>query len=357
MRGTPCVDASIETFGSPPPDALSLFDEAGTVFACRAWWNVVLSHAMPPGASALFVACRSGGRVVALAPMLHRAAGRRLESLTTPYTCRFTVLLAAGLDGATRVAAMAAFARFCRSAGVTRLDALPAEWDALPDLLSGARQAGLRPLCFKHFGNWHEDVAGLDWIGYLASRPGALRETIRRRLRRAEKLPAARFTLLTRPDAMDIAAAAFESVYRRSWKDAEAYPSFSVALMRAMAELGVLRLGVWSIDATPVAAQVWIVENGRATVLKLAHDEAFRMHSPGTVLTALMLRHLLEHESVTHIDFGRGDDRYKQAWAAHRRQRVGLLLINPWRMSGALALARHTAGRLRAAVWPAYRDG
>jgi CelD/BcsL family acetyltransferase involved in cellulose biosynthesis len=218
------------------------------------------------------------------------------------------------------------------------------------DLVAGARQAGLHALRFDHFGNWYEDVAGLDWPAYLQGRTGALRETIRRRLRRAEKLTHARFDLFTRPEQMDQAAELFESVYRRSWKDAEPFPAFNVALMRAMAERGLLRFGAWSIGADPVAVQIWAVKDHRSIVLKLAHDEAFKVHSPGTVLTALMLRHLLDQEHVAQIDFGRGDDAYKQGWATARRQRIGLLLANPWRSAGMAAIARHRFGRIRTAM-------
>ncbi len=353
MRGTRCADVSIETFAtteSLPPDALLLLDEAASMFDRRPWWDVVLSTAMPAGTSAVLVLCRVAGRPVGLFAMQRH--GPSLQSLTTPYTCRYTPLLAADLDRATRIAVLTAVAAFCRPGGVTRLDALPAEWEALPDLLTGARKAGLRTLRFNHFGNWHEDVTGLDWSGYLARRPGALRETIRRRLKRAEKLDGARFTLWTQPADMDAAAAVFEAVYARSWKDAEPYPHFNVTLLRAMAALGSLRLAVWSIHEVPVAVQFWVVECGCATVLKLAHDEAFKAHSPGTVLTALVLRHLLDQEAIAELDFGRGDDVYKQGWVSQRRQRIGLMLINPWRPSGAFALARHAVGRIRAAVRP-----
>jgi CelD/BcsL family acetyltransferase involved in cellulose biosynthesis len=61
-----------------------------------------------------------------------------------------------------------------------------------------------------------------------------------------------------------------------------------------------------------------------------------------------MLRHLLDEERVTQIDFGRGDDDYKRGWATARRQMTGALLVNPWHISGAAALARHAAGRVRA---------
>ena len=334
-----------------PPDAKSLLDDAGSIFAGRTWWDVVLSDAMPPGASASLIVCRSGGRVAAVIPMLRPRARGGLQSLTTPYSCRYTPVLAAGLESTGRIAVIRAFAGFCRPAGVTRLDAIPVEWDGLPDLLTGARQAGLRPLRFDHFGNWYEEVADLDWAGYLARRPGVLRETIRRRLRRASRQPEARFALLTAPAEMDLAAEAFETVLRRSWKDPEPYPSFNVALMRAMAGLGLVRFALWSLGSTPVAVQIWVVEKcRRATVLKLAYDEAFKAHSPGTVLTALTLRHLLDQEHATEIDFGRGDDDYKQGWAAQRRQRIGLLLVDPWRLSGALQLGRHMLGRVHAAI-------
>jgi CelD/BcsL family acetyltransferase involved in cellulose biosynthesis len=353
MRGTRCADLSVEVFAAPetlPPDALTLLDQADGVFASRTWWNVVLAHAMPAGAEAWFVAIRSGQQILALLPML-RTRGR-LQSLTTPYSCEYTPLFAAGLAAVARITAMTAFARFCRSSGVVRLDAIPVEWDGLAELEAGARQAGLRPIRFDHFGNWIEDVAGLDWAAYLRRRPGALRETIRRRSRRAAALPDARFDLFTEPMEMDRAVEAFESVYRRSWKDAEPYPSFNAALMRAMADRGLLRFGVWSIRAAAVAMQFWVVRDGTAIVLKLAHDEAYKAHSPGTVLTALMLRHLLDTEHVARIDFGRGDDAYKQGWATRRRQRIGLLLVNPRRLSGIVALLRHAAGRVRAAVRP-----
>ena len=197
MRGT----GSVETYASLaalPPEALTLLDEAPGFFAGRAWWDAVLSHAMPAGGAAVFVVVRSAGRVAAVVPMLR--TGRRLGSLTTPYTCEYVPLLAAGLDAVSRIAAMAAFGRSCRSAGVVRLDALPAEWDGLAGFERGIRRAGLLPLRFNHFGNWREEVAAKDWSAYLAGRTGALRETIRRRLRRADRLADARFDLLTRPD-------------------------------------------------------------------------------------------------------------------------------------------------------------
>ena len=346
------ADAQVEvyaTLDALPPDAASLVDSATDLFAGRAWWRTVLAAAMPSGAAAEFVACRIGGRCVALFPLLRGDDGA-LSGLTTLYTCLYVPLLAPGLSPAASVAVFAAFGRYCRRSATTRLDAMPAEWEGLAPLAAGVRSAGLRVLRFDHFGNWHENVAGLRWSDYLARREGSLRETIRRKLRRAERLADARFEVVTGVEGLEAGVAAFESVYARSWKEPEPFPAFNAALIRAVAAGGGLRLGVWSLGAQPVAVQFWVVEGGRAAVLKLAHDEAFKTHSPGTVLTALMLRRMLDSERIDEIDFGRGDDPYKQGWATARRQRIGLLLVNPWRPAGLIQLARHTLGRVRAVL-------
>jgi hypothetical protein len=270
-----------------------------------------------------------------------------LGSLTTPYSCLFAPLLAQGLDTAGTEAALRGFARFCRGDAVTRLDAMAADWIGWPLLTAAARASGLAPLRFAHFGNWHESVGPGGWACYLAQRPGALRETIRRRVRRAEALADAHFTLVRRPAETMAGITAYEAVYARSWKDKEPFPCFTAGLIRACAASGTLRLGLWQIGDVPVAVQLWVVERSRATMVKLAHDEAFKSHSPGTVLTAHMLRHLLDREAVTEIDFGRGDDAYKQGWARERRQRDGVLLANPARPAGAVAILRHALGGVR----------
>jgi len=321
-----------------PPDAAPLFATARSFFTTRAWWEIVLAHAIPPHAEPRLLLISVGGEATALFPMLLDGGFR---TLTTPYTGLYEPLISGH-----REAVFAAFARYCRAFPTTRLDALDPAIEA--DIVTGARQAGLAVARFDHFGNWQEDITGLDWAAWLAGRPGALRETIRRRTRRAAGLAGARFQLFR--DAIDIEAGivAFETVYERSWKEPEPYPLINPAQIRAAASMGLARLGVWWIDGSPAAAQFWVVEQDRAMVLKLAHDEAFKAHSPGTVLTAWMIRHMIEQEHVTALDFGRGDDPYKQGWVADRRQRIGLLLINPLRPAGLIALARHGLGRLKA---------
>lgn len=333
-----------------PAEADGLFATSPGLFFRRGWWRTVIECGLPPGTRPCFLLAYANHRPAALLPLRRDEAG--WSTLTTPYTCVYAPLLAPDLPEHMLISVFAALARFCRGRATIRLDALAEDWPALPALEHGAREAGLIVLRFAHFGNWHVNVSSLCWEAYLAARPGALRETIRRKLRRAERRDDASFSIVIGGGDLEPGIAAFEQVYARSWKDPEPFPYFNAALMREAAEAGLLRLGLWRIGSVPVAAQLWAVEADTATVLKLAHDEAFQPDSPGTVLTALMLRHLLDVERVSAIDFGRGDDAYKQGWTGQRRQRIGLLLVDPRRPAGLGVLARHTLGRIRDRLLP-----
>jgi hypothetical protein len=315
-------------------DAAGFFRSArDDLFGSLAWYQTVLAHGMTDATMARFFVSGS-----ALFPMQVTDRGRGFASLTTLYTCRWQPL-------AEDQSAFTKFARACRTWPVTRLDALPADWPHCATCVAAANDAGLAVRRFDHFGNWYEDVRGQTWASYLAARPGQLRETIRRKLRGEHA-----FELIEGGARLEPGIAAFESVYERSWKEPEPFPLFNATLMRAVAPLGLLRLGILRIGETAVATQIWVVERDRATLLKLAHDEAFTSASPGTVLTALMLRRLIDEEHVPEIDFGRGDDHYKSAWARKRRQRIGLVLVNPRHPRGMAVLGRHALGRARATL-------
>ena len=344
-------DARAELFAAPdalPDGAQALFgaDPALGFQSTRAWYDLVGAAAVPAGSRPGYLLCTEAGQPTALFPLLDGADGAR-TSLTTPYTTLHQPLVAPGLDDAAQRRAFRAFGRACRAWPTVRLEALDAEWAGLPPLLAGLRDAGLVPLRYDHFGNWHEDVAGRGWNGYLAERPGQLRETIRRKTRACERDGRVGIEVVSDPAALGPAIEAYEAVYARSWKEPEPYPAFGPAMMRAAAAAGVLRVGVLRHEGRPVAAQYWTVSAGRAVVLKLAHDEALKPLSPGTVLTAHLIRQLLEHERVDELDFGRGDDDYKRSWAGRRRQRIGLLVANPLRPGGIVALGRTWLGYAR----------
>lgn len=318
-----------------------VFAEGAGVQGGRAWFAATEAAALPVGARPLWLTLLDGGRGAALLPLLRLADGT-VGSLTSPYTLLYQPLLAAGTDP---FAAGLAFGRVLRRWPLVRLEAMDPGWPGLAPLLAGLRRAGLAPLRFEHFGNWHEETPD-GWERYLETRPAQLRTTVRRRLRAAEKAADLRFELVRDPAGVEAALAAYEAVYARSWKEPEPFPRFNAGLLPLLAAAGVLRMAVLRRGERPIAAQYWTVDGGVGTVLKLAHDEAEKAVSPGTVLTAMVIRCLLA-EGVRALDFGRGDDAYKRGWVGVRRVRVGVVLAAPWRVRGLLAVARHVAGGVR----------
>ena len=316
-------------------------EHPGGVFLGEAWFRTVLAHAMPPDTAPLFLLAKRGDHPIGL--MALQTRGQQIESLTTPYSCAFAPLLEPGLNTNEQITVCTALARACRAWPALRLDALDPDDPPVRAMIAGARAAGLSVRPFDHFGNWHEHIAGRSWADYLAQRPSQLRNTVRRKTTTAER-EAGALTILRGGTDLEAGISAYENVYARSWKQPEPFPSFNAEMMRAFAPLGQLRLGLIRLGELVIAAQIWLVAGGIATVVKLAHDEAHKSASPGTVLTAHMLRHLLDEEHVREIDFGRGDDPYKQGWASQRRQKIGLFFINPYRPAGFTTLARQTLG-------------
>lgn len=316
-------------------------DGSADFFSSRLWFHVLLRHALGAGDRATFLRCPGEGVML---PLMN---GRM--SLTTPYSLEWRPLPRAGGVDQDLVAAGFALGQARRFAPPLRLEAMDLDLPPTQRFLEGVAVSGHRVLRYAHFGNWHERLPDRTrWRDYLSDRPSAMRSTIQRKLARAERTM--RFQLITGPGpALEAGIADYEAVRARSWKPLEPFPDFDRFLLRATASVGQARLGILrdSASGEAVAAQYWVTGCGRAYLLKLCHLETMRSASPGTALTAMMIRALLEADAVTELDFGRGDDPYKQLWVGERRQRWGALLASPWHPAGLAAIARHRASAWR----------
>ena len=321
------------------------------------WFETVIKAALDEGDRvALGVLRAADGRPLALLPARFTKWGpsilvsRALRGLTGIYSCLFRPIIADSADGGMVARALGvALGRALAASDIVHFDAMDAAWPLLIPFEQGLAEAGLRVMQYDHFGNWSEDIAGRSFAQYLSSRDGALREILRRKERAASRRRVSH-RVITECQDVEAGLMVYDAVYARSWKKAEPYPLFQPALMRNAAREGALRLGLSLLGDQPVAAQLWIFWRGRATVLKLAHDSAYDGLSLGSLLTAKMIRHLIEQDSAIEIDFGRGDDAYKCRWARRRRQRIGLLAANPRSVTGFIVLAHQAIGGwLRAA--------
>lgn len=202
-------------------------------------------------------------------------------------------------------------------------------------LAEAFRKAGWITITEPCDANHFLPVSGRNFAEYWAERPGALRETVRRKGRKGD----VHLRLVTEFSQADWDA--YEAIYTLSWKPGEGSPSFLRAWAQMEGEAGRLRLGLAEIDGQPVAAQFWTVEGGTAFIHKLAHDERFRKQSPGTLLSAAMFEHVIDRDHVSLIDFGTGDDPYKRDWMEQVRTRWR---VRAWRKTA----VRHWPSLLRA---------
>jgi hypothetical protein len=353
-------------FSDLPHDVETLFATASKAdfFRSLPWFRTLTHAGIPPGTQPrLYVAgppeARAGLVTHAPPARLGPLRLRTLRSLTNFYSCGYGPLTTeADQPGAITPV-------------IGQIIADHPRWDVI-DLDSLDRGAGFDSLVqafasrgwptrsYFHFGNWYETTAGMTAADYFAARPGQLRNTLKRHANKLAKTASSTFRIFTREDEIEEGIALYEQVYAQSWKEPEPFPSFAAALARATAACGSLRLGIMTIDGAPAAAQIWIVWHGKATIFKLAHDQRLVALSPGSLLTRHMMEQVLSEGTVNEVDFGRGDDPYKQLWLPKRRERWGIMAFNPTTVRGRAAALRHlgpaalrrVASRLR---WPLTR--
>lgn len=286
-------------------------------------------------------------------PLLEQ--GRTLAACTNYYSSLFGPI---GANGVARDPG--AIADFLKTATPRwpLIDLRPLDADAAftADLEHALRAAGYSTDRYFCFGNWYLPVAGRDYASYYASLSSRLRNTVERHRRKLQKAQPFDIAVHQAPGPqLEAAIAAFQTCYAASWKQPEPHPRFIPELCAMAARNGWLRLGVLRIDGEPAAAQLWLVKDGRALIFKLAYDARFTPFSPGSLLTAALMQHVIDTDHVQEIDYLTGDDAYKQDWMSHRRERIGLVAFKLSTPRGLLAAARHWGGKALRRLHAGYR--
>ncbi len=291
------------------------------------WFRLLQGHVPPAGQLAVWRA-RDGGKA---AWLFLAVEGRKASAYAAWYSLRF--------NGIGDSDVMTPLAEAIRQSGIAEVGLAPL---ADPEPLAAAfRAAGWRVTLSEKTGNWRVDTSDGGFEAYWAKRPGQLRSTAKRKAKAA----GLEIEIFDRFD--ERAWAAYEEVYRASWKPEEGSFPFLRALAEQEGAAGTLRLGVARKDGRPLAVQLWLVENGEATIHKLAYREDAKELSPGTILGEAMFRRAIDEDRVKSIDYGTGDDAYKRDWMEERRPLWRLQAFNPGTLRGLAGSARALAGRLR----------
>lgn len=347
----------VATVDDLPPPARRLLEQSESmgVQLGLSWIRNFCAHGLPGGTVVQFHILWRRDRVLAVLPIIDRPARHggpgRLEALSNYYTCVYSPSVATAVtpdDLASLFRTIRTGRHRPGSLHFAPLDLSRPETGLLRDALE---RSGLATFGYFCFGNWFLQCRDLSWPAYLASRTSKLRSNIKRM---HKKLTGDGGTLevVTGGERLEAAIAAYWQVYRASWKQDEPFPDFIDGLMRTCADRGWLRLGLAWLEGKPIAAQLWIVANGKADIYKVAYDEAFKAYTAGTVLTAYMMEHVLSRDQVQEVDYLMGDDAYKRVWMSGRRERWGLVAYDSATLAGSLGLVREAAGRIVKAFRP-----
>ncbi len=347
-----------------PAAYAGLFDEAGreSFFLSLPWFrNLIDTTGEPGNRIRLYGVERDAPEATPLALLITRwrepdralirrltgAARLALEGYTNYYTGLYGPILSPAERDLPKVV-QTLVTTICAERprwNLVHLELLNRDWPVFDMLVDAFRATGMIVEPYFQFGNWYEKTEDGSFQAYLRRRSSKVRNNFRRRIRKLERSVDVRTDIITNAHGLEAGIAAFEKVYNASWKIPEQYPRFIPGLIRTAAQAGSLRLGILYVDNEPGAAQLSFVTGGVAWMYRTAYDERFKELSVGTVLVLRMLEHVIEVDRVRVVDFGYGDDSYKEEWMSERRERWGILAFNPRTVMGVLSALRHFGGR------------
>ena len=331
-------------------------------FDSDSWYRVLVRETLDPRdelrlygvedderqALCLLAACRRRPRGLA-----GGYCGRRsLASLTNVYSVSFAINCAAEtkardaaidflIDGIT-----AERPRWCE----IEFRFLDRQAGTFDRLCAALRRNGYIVQQYFQYGNYYRPFVGMTCAEYVAGLRSGIRRTLAQRTRKLERSGCACFELETGGAELERHMADYEVTYRNSWKGDESKPGFIRALIRQSAADGALRLGILYVDGTPAATQLAFTWAGKATMYKTAYDERFSKLGVGGIVIMKVIQHLVDIEHVAEIDFGVGEEAYKQEWFSQRRERWGILALHPLTVYGSTTIFCQVGGKLSKGV-------
>jgi len=312
------------------------------------WWNQ-----LGRGFRLHILAVRSGGRLVAVAPLVDRGwepvrlrlfrcvsflgSPLRAANVGSDYLDVFTAPDAAfALDEIAQALA--------GEHNVLELAQVPAEGsngERLVDRLGGQgwrlQRDDKRDLC-----PWI-DLQGHTWESYLATRGSEHRYAVQRKLRKLHRDFEVRFERVTTEAGRQEALAQLIGLHERRWLEKGESDAFNTPGLRAFheefsrraLERGWLRLYVLRLNGVPAAAFYALRYADTFSFFQSGFDPAYARHSVGLVSMALSIQAAIA-EGAGRYDMLHGTEEYKFHWANETRPLARYVAFPP-RLKGAFA--------------------
>jgi hypothetical protein len=305
-----------------PASANALFEqgEKESIFLSRPWFESLTAAALDDDHTMVLACVQAGDVVTAILPLM-QSAGNTWYSLRHGYTPLYSLLLA-DVDQEQVLSCLA------QGLSESRVNGL-----LLEPVANDGKLALLQKILGTEGYRCDQIFRGYNWIYrlqeqtfevYMAGRPAKLRNTISRKKRKLERDHGYTIRLFTGNDVPH-GMSDYETVYDASWKQNEPDNArFQDCLVEAFSKAGWSRLAVLYVKEQPVAAQLWFVHQGKASIFRLAYDKKWRQYSTGSILTSFLMEYVIDTDKVEEIDFLTGNDAYKQDWMSERRERFVL---------------------------------
>jgi len=200
--------------------------------------------------------------------------------------------------------------------GIKQLDLRPLRPDStvLAQLVSIARNHGYEVTCRPEDVSLELDLP-TTWNEYLAILKSKQRHEVRRKLRRLWKAGSVEHRCVEVGQEVEHFLDIFLKLFSLSKNDKASFmndnrESFFRSLAKAMAEIGLLRLGILQLDKVPAAMTIGFDYNGSHYLYNSAYDPQFSYLSVGLLCKVLCLKESIE-KGKRKWNFLKGGEPYK----------------------------------------------
>ena len=193
---------------------------------------------------------------------------------------------------------------------------------------------------YSVIGHWFVDQLS-DYSQYLAALPGKLRSTLKRKSKKLYGENSVEIKMALNEEDFSTMFVDYQQVYQKSWKGEEASYTFIQQICLAALKENKLRFAGMYIEGKIAAAQIWFLQNGTASIFKLAYAPEFSHYSVGSIVTAALCEHVIEQDKCHTIEFGCGNEHYKRDWMSKNSERKITQLFNSKTANGKLLIFKH----------------
>lgn len=303
------------------------------------WLKATAQFMLPAGASVIvhcLMATETSSQaeeLIVAIPFIHLEQGKRLKSLGSFYSTVIEHYYAKHYDESNHIKALECLVNnILQLSSWQTLQIGPIDQNSeLADLFANGASANWVSKVFSKQHNIYQDQLST-FEQYYAQLPSQLKNTLSRRGKKLAKSTSYNIDIVSSDDLFDRAFNAYKAVYTESWKGDEYSYDFIEQVCRSALAKNQLRLGILYVNDKPAAAQIWFVQSTKemttASIFKLAYHPDFQQFSVGSILSLAISEYVLSHDKVDMIEFGMGDESYKQDWLKMTKSRLTLQVFN-----------------------------